>query len=164
MGSGRLVRPLRGIAEVASAISGGALDRRLPEGADPDLAVLSSSFNEMVGALEERIKRDARFASDVSHELRSPLTTIQATAEVLERSAGPLTADGERAMGLFKEEVERFSAMVQDLLEMARFDAGAGALDLEELALDDLVANTVAAYPDGPLPAFSQAPEAPAPG
>ncbi len=84
------MRPLGAIAEVASAISGGALDRRLPEGADPDLAVLSSSFNEMVGALEQRIKRDARFASDVSHELRSPLTTIQATVEVLERSAGPL--------------------------------------------------------------------------
>jgi len=152
--SRRLVRPLRGIAEVASAISGGALDRRLPEGADPDLAVLSSSFNEMVGALEERIKRDARFVSNVSHELRSPLTTIRATVDVLERSAGPLKADALRAMGMLKVEVERFAAMVQDLLEMARFDAGAGALDLEELALDDLVANTVAAYLDGAVPVF----------
>ena len=47
-------------------------------------AVLAASFNEMVDALEERIKRDARFASDVSHELRSPLTTVQATVELLE--------------------------------------------------------------------------------
>lgn len=152
--SRRLVRPLGAITEVASAIAGGALDRRLPDGADPDLAVLSNSFNEMVETLEERIKRDARFASDVSHELRSPLTTMQATVEVLERSAGPLTADGERAMGMLKAEVERFSAMVQDLLEMARFDAGAGVLDLEELALDDLVAHIVAAYPDGAVPVF----------
>ena len=152
--SGRLVRPLGAITEVASAISGGALDRRLPEGADPDLAVLSSSFNEMVGALEGRIKRDARFASDVSHELRSPLTTIQATVEVLARSAAPLSADGQRAVSMLQAEVERFSTMVQDLLEMARFDAGAGALDLEELALDDLVAHTVAAYPGGPVPLF----------
>ncbi len=142
------------ITEVASAIAGGALDQRLPEGADPDLAVLSNSFNEMVAALEQRIKSDARFASDVSHELRSPLTTIQATVEVLERSVGPLSPDGRRALGLLQTEVQRFSAMVQDLLEMARFDAGAGALDLEELALDDLVARTVAAYPDGPVPVF----------
>ncbi|HUB69763.1 MAG TPA: HAMP domain-containing sensor histidine kinase [Acidimicrobiales bacterium] len=152
--SGRLVRPLRGIADVASAISGGALDKRLPEAADRDLAVLSNSFNDMVAALEERIKRDARFASDVSHELRSPLTTIQATVEVLQGSAGSLPADGLLAMGMLKQEVARFSSMVQDLLEMARFDAAAGELDLEELALDDLVANTVRAYPDRLVPVF----------
>ena len=58
--SGRLLRPLRDIADVAAAISGGALDQRLPPADDPDLAVLAASFNEMVEALEERIKRDAQ--------------------------------------------------------------------------------------------------------
>jgi two-component system, OmpR family, sensor histidine kinase MtrB len=144
--SGRLVRPLHSIADVAAAISAGALDQRLPPSDDPDLSVLAASFNEMVGALEERIKRDARFASDVSHELRSPLTTVQATVELLEASRAGLSPDGRRALDLLSGEIRRFSDMVQDLLEISRFDAGAAHLDLEELALDDLVVNTVAAY------------------
>jgi two-component system, OmpR family, sensor histidine kinase MtrB len=150
--SGRLVRPLHSIADVAAAISGGALDQRLPPTDDPDLSVLAASFNEMVGALEERIKRDARFTSDVSHELRSPLTTVRATVELLEASEAGLPPDGRRALGLLSAEIGRFSDMVQDLLEISRFDAGAANLDLEELALDDLVVNTVAAYTHEAVP------------
>ena len=150
--SGRLVRPLHGIADVAAAISGGALDQRLPPTDDPDLSVLAASFNEMVAALEERIKRDARFASDVSHELRSPLTTVQATVELLEASRASLPPDSRRALDLLSAEIHRFSDMVQDLLEISRFDAGAANLDLEELALDDLVVNTVAAYSRDAVP------------
>ena len=117
--SGRLVRPLHSIADVAAAISGGALDQRLPPSDDPDLSVLAASFNEMVGALEERIKRDARFASDVSHELRSPLTTVQATVELLEASRAELSPDGRRALDLLSAEIRRFSDMVLDLLEIS---------------------------------------------
>ena len=150
--SGRLVRPLHGIADVAAAISGGALDQRLPPTDDPDLSVLAASFNEMVAALEERIKRDARFASDVSHELRSPLTTVHASVELLEASRASLPPDSRRALDLLSAEIHRFSDMVQDLLEISRFDAGAANLDLEELAVDDLVVNTVAAYSQDTVP------------
>jgi two-component system, OmpR family, sensor histidine kinase MtrB len=150
--SGRLVQPLHNIADVAAAISGGALDQRLPPSHDPDLSRLAASFNEMVGALEERIKRDARFASDVSHELRSPLTTVQATVELLEATEAGLPPDGRRALDLLSAEIRRFSDMVQDLLEISRFDAGAASLDLEELALDDLVVNTVAAHSGEAVP------------
>jgi signal transduction histidine kinase len=150
--SGRLMRPLRRITDVAAAISSGALDQRLPPTNDPDLAVLAITFNNMVQALEERIKRDARFASDVSHELRSPLTTVQATLELLEASEANLGVDGRKALGLLGAEIRRFSAMVQDLLEISRFDAGAANLDLDDLALDDLVVNTVAAYKGTTVP------------
>jgi two-component system sensor histidine kinase MtrB len=149
--SGRLVRPLRAITDVAAAIAGGAVDKRLPPASDPDLAVLATSFNEMVEALEARMKRDARFASDVSHELRSPLTTVQASVDLLEASKASLPPDGRRALELLGSEVRRFSAMVQDLLEMSRSDAGAH-LDLEEVDLGELVANTVATYTSGSVP------------
>jgi signal transduction histidine kinase len=152
--SGRVMRPLRDTADVAAAISGGALDQRLPPTDDPDLAVLATTFNGMVQALEERIQRDARFASDVSHELRSPLTTVQATLELLEASQANLGPDDRKALNLLGSEIRRFSAMVQDLLEMSRFDAGVANLDVEELALDDLVVNTVAAYTGGAVPVF----------
>ncbi|HTW09091.1 MAG TPA: HAMP domain-containing sensor histidine kinase [Acidimicrobiales bacterium] len=144
--SGRVVRPLARITEVAAAIATGALDQRLPPADDPDLAVLARSFNEMVDALEQRMRRDARFASDVSHELRSPLTTVQASLELLRGSERNLPPEGQKALELLSAEIGRFSAMVQDLLEMSRFDAGAANLDLEEVALDDLVVNTVATY------------------
>lgn len=150
--SRRLVRPLSGVAAVAAAIAGGALDQRLAPTDDPDIDGLAHSFNEMVEALQQRMKRDARFASDVSHELRSPLTTVQAAVELLEGSRDDLSPDGRKALDLLSSEVSRFSTMVQDLLEMARADAGATATDMEEIALDDLVVHTVAAYTDGAVP------------
>nr|MCH9836444.1 HAMP domain-containing protein [bacterium] len=80
----RAVRPLGTAAQAASAIAGGRLDTRLGHTEDPDLRVLTESFNDMAEALEKRVERDARFASDVSHELRSPLMTLAASVEVME--------------------------------------------------------------------------------
>jgi two-component system sensor histidine kinase MtrB len=156
--SGRLVRPLGDVANVAAAIAGGALERRLPPGGGPELSRLSASFNDMVGALEERIKRDARFASDVSHELRSPLTTIQAGIELLQADKESLPADAQQALELLSAEVSRFSVMVQDLLEMSRYDAGAAPLDIEELALDELVESAVSAYAGCSVPVIVELP------
>src|SRR5262245_22017925 len=79
----RAVRPLADAAQAAQAIAGGGLGTRLEPGDDPDLQVLAGSFNDMASALQLRVDRDARFASDVSHELRSPLNTLAASAEVL---------------------------------------------------------------------------------
>ncbi|MGA1504537.1 MAG: HAMP domain-containing protein, partial [Ilumatobacteraceae bacterium] len=73
--SERVVRPLAGAAEAARAIADGRLDTRLEPTDDPDLNALTDSFNAMVARLQDRVERDARFASDVSHELRSPLMT-----------------------------------------------------------------------------------------
>ena len=71
--STRSLRPLAAVSRAASAIAGGELDTRLDaDAADPDLEGLTNSFNAMVDQLQERIEREARFNSDVSHELRSP--------------------------------------------------------------------------------------------
>ena len=84
--SRRLLRPLTAVSRAAVAIAGGQLDTRLPsETTDPDLEGLTTSFNAMVDQIQSRIEREARFNSDVSHELRSPLTTLAASLEVLER-------------------------------------------------------------------------------
>lgn len=156
--SRRLLRPLRDVSEVAASIAGGDLDNRLPASGDPDLAVLSSSFNEMVNALQERVKRDARFAADVSHELRSPLTTVQATVELLEASSDELSDPGRQALELLRAEVARLNQMVRDLLEISRIDTGASALEAEELDLGDLVVNTVEAYGHGAVPVTVEPP------
>jgi signal transduction histidine kinase len=143
--SRRLMLPLTGVATVATAIADGDLHRRLPVDNDPDLGSLAASFNGMVTSLEQRIRRDARFASDVSHELRSPLTAVATSVDVMEAFRGSLPPDGQRALDLLHLEVRRFSTMVQDLLEISRMDAGATDLDVEEVPLDELVERTVAA-------------------
>jgi two-component system, OmpR family, sensor histidine kinase MtrB len=147
--SRRLVRPLTGVAKVASAISTGALDRRLPVTRDPDLGLLVVSFNTMVESLERRIRRDSQFASDVSHEVRSPLMAVNTSVEVMEKFRTSLPPHGQRALDLLRTEVNRFSTMIEDLLEISRMDAGAASLHREYVLLDELVLETVARHNGG---------------
>ncbi len=97
----------------------------------------------MVDALQQRMERDARFASDVSHELRSPLTTLSASAEVLEARAADLPAQIREPLELLGSEVQRFERLVSELLELARAEAGVDGLELEPVNLGELVLHTV---------------------
>lgn len=141
--SRRTLAPLREVSEAAEAIAGGFLDTRLEAEHDPDLAILVSSFNEMAQALQQRVERDARFASDVSHELRSPLMTLAASAEVLHTRREELPERSRSALDLLIEDVERFQELVSDLLEISRFDSGAADLQLEPVVLSEFLRQAV---------------------
>lgn len=149
----RAVRPLGTAAQAASAIAGGRLDTRLETTADPDLRILTESFNDMAQALEQRVERDARFASDVSHELRSPLMTLSASVEVMEARRDELPERAQAALDLLSSDVVRFQGLVEDLLEISRFDAGAIRLHMEELLAAEFVRQAVAvsSMPDTPI-------------
>ena len=145
--SRRTLRPLANVGLAAEAIAGGRLDTRLEGTDDPDLNVLVSSFNHMAQALEERIDRDGRFASDVSHELRSPLMTLAASVSVLaSRREEMPDAASQSALDLMEADVQRFQQLVDDLLEISRFDAGVARLSLEEVRLPELVRQAVAMH------------------
>jgi len=131
--SRRMLRPLRRVRSAAEAIAGGKLETRLERQADPDLDALADSFNGMASALEARIERDARFASEVSHELRSPLMTLTTTVGVLEARREQFSERSRTALDLLSQDLDRFSRMVEDLLEISRFDAGAVSLELSEI-------------------------------
>jgi signal transduction histidine kinase len=151
--SRRTLRPLADVSLAAEAIAGGRLDTRLGAIEDPDLSVLVSSFNHMAQVLEERIEQDNRFASDVSHELRSPLMTLSASIEVLaSRREEMPDASAQAAVDLMVADVARFKQLVEDLLEISRFDAGAARLDLSELRPGELTTQAVA---------WSQSPDVP---
>jgi two-component system, OmpR family, sensor histidine kinase MtrB len=143
--SGRSLRPLTGVSRAAVAIAGGELGTRLDSAEDRDLAALTSSFNRMVDQLQERIEREARFTSDVSHELRSPLTTLAASVGVLETQGDSLTPPARRALELLSADVHRFQRMVGDLLEISRSDSGSAEVSLEEVEPGELVRRAVAA-------------------
>ncbi len=153
--SRRVLQPLRDIADVAEDIAAGRLDARVAysEWADDiDLAPLVSTFNEMVAALQARIDRDARFASDVSHELRSPLTTFNASLEVLRNVHDELPERAQTALDLLGSDVTRFTQLVEDLLEISRFDAGAVRLELDEVLIVDTVEIAVRTLSARPIP------------
>jgi two-component system sensor histidine kinase MtrB len=137
--SGRALGPLAAVSHAAEVIAGGQLDTRLAVAEDPDLRPLAASFNRMTDALKERIEREARFTSDVSHELRSPLTTLATSLDVLEAHAGDLGERGATALRLLADEVRHFQQMVEDLLEISRADTGTAQLAAEEVEVAELV-------------------------
>ncbi|MEO8692243.1 MAG: HAMP domain-containing sensor histidine kinase [Acidimicrobiales bacterium] len=148
----RTVRPLGDVAAAAEAIAGGRLDTRLVPPADRDLASLAASFNEMAGALQERVERDARFASEVSHELRSPLMTLTASVAVLETRMDELPERAQTAVELLSSDLQRFKQLVEDLLEISRFDVGTARLELEDLNLVEFTRQAVSRASAEPVP------------
>ncbi|MEM7276332.1 MAG: HAMP domain-containing sensor histidine kinase, partial [Actinomycetota bacterium] len=136
--------PVDRISDAAQAIAGGDFDTRLDLQLDPDLEVLSRSFNDMVDALAARIERDERFASDVSHELRSPLMTLTASLELLERRKNTLEPQLQTAVDLLRDDLTRFEHLVEDLLEISRMDAGAVQLQSSSFGLWEFLFNVIA--------------------
>ncbi len=131
--------PLRDVSAAAEAIAGGRLDTRLDPAGDEDLESIVASFNEMAGGLEERIQRDARFASEVSHELRSPLMTLTASVEVLENAKHDMPERSQTALNLLASDIARFRTLVEDLLEISRFDVGTAQLQADPLLFAEFV-------------------------
>ncbi len=157
--SRRVVQPLDAVASAAARISAGELSTRLQSTDDPDLATIVGSFNAMVEALDDRIQRDARFAADISHELRSPLTTLVTSVDVLQRRRDELPPRSQQALDLVTTELDRFRHSLDDLLELGRLDAGVAVQQLSDVDLRDLVQHALvdshregtAQVPDEPL-------------
>ncbi len=138
--SRRALLPLAAVNTAAAAIAGGDLRARLRAGRDPDRRGLAESFNTTARALQARVERDGRFAANVSHELRSPLTTMVNAIEVMRSRREQLDPSSRQALDLLAEDVQRFARMVEDLLEISRVDTGHARLDLELVRVADLVA------------------------
>lgn len=134
----QVVRPVRSAAAAAARFAGGELDERLPVAGEDDLSRLAVSYNEMAASIQRQIRQleefgtlQRRFTSDVSHELRTPLTTVRMAADVLHASREQFPAGLARSTELLVDELDRFEALLGDLLEISRLDAG-----VEELAAE----------------------------
>ncbi|MFF4621579.1 ATP-binding protein [Nonomuraea jabiensis] len=148
----RLLRPVRRLRTAAEQMAGGSLDTRVSVTGDDELADLGRTFNTMAAtlqadaaALRDMEARARRFAADVSHELRTPLAAMSAVTEVLDADAAsgrlaPLTAE---ALQLVSDETRKLTRLVEDLIEVSRFDAGAAVLNLDEVDLGELIAKTL---------------------
>jgi two-component system sensor histidine kinase MtrB len=143
--------PVRRLAQAAQRMSGGDLSVRIqPRGRD-ELAQLVTSFNEMASALEDKVgqleKMEARarqFNGDVSHELRTPLTAMTAVVGILHEHPG-LTGDAAVAARLVGQEVKHLNRLVEDLIEISRFDAGTAQLVTDEADVANAVSQCLRA-------------------
>jgi len=148
----QVVAPVRMAREVSERLAAGRLEERMVVGGGhDDLARLGTSINHMatnlqrqIGQLEELTGVQRRFVSDVSHELRTPLTTVRMAADVLFDERDSFDPGSARATELMHEELDRFESLLTDLLEISRFDAGAAALEPEEIDLRDVTRKVMA--------------------
>ncbi|HSJ93619.1 MAG TPA: HAMP domain-containing sensor histidine kinase [Gaiellaceae bacterium] len=129
------------VREAAGALAQGDLGSRVPEGGPAELNELAASFNQMAEALERLFDARRELVAWASHDLRTPLASMQAMVEALEDGLG----EPERYLPALREQVRTLSTLVDDLFELSRIDSEALVLDLRDTRLDELVASCVRA-------------------
>ncbi len=154
----QVVSPVRAAARVADQFAAGRLESRMRVTGDDEIARLGEAFNDMAVSLQQKIdelqglsRLQQRFVSDVSHELRTPLTTVRMAADVLHSARQDFPPAVGRSAELLQLELDRFEALLADLLEISRFDAGAAVLEAEVFDVRALLDRVVVAL--GPLAA-----------
>lgn len=137
-----VLRPVRRVRDTARRLAAGKLDARLPVRGKDELAELSATVNEMAASLQHtvaelrRMEADARrFVADVSHELRTPLSTLAAVVEVLEADAAYQDPASRESAEIAIAATQRLIRLVEELMEVSRFDAGMAQLRRETVDL-----------------------------
>lgn len=124
--AGRIVVPVRRMLAATRRISAGRYGERVPPAEDDELGELSEGFNVMAKALEEGEQRRSRFVLDVSHELKTPLSTLEG---YLEGMTNGVVEPSEEKLGLLYSEVGRMRRLVDDLRQLSHAEAGRLTLD-----------------------------------
>jgi signal transduction histidine kinase len=142
----RTLRPVKAAARASQSLAEGLLETRLPPASDDEFGAWAESFNRMAEALEAKIEalslareRERQFTADVAHELRTPLAGMVSAASLLVEELERLPAEGVRPARLLVDDVGRLHALVLELLELARLDAGEGGVYLEKLDVAEAV-------------------------
>lgn len=141
-----VLRPVQRLGDAARRLGEGKLDTRLTVSGNDELADLSRTFNSAAASLERRVaelsareQSSRRFVADMSHELRTPLTAISAVTEVLEEESENLDPMIAPAVQLVVSETRRLGDLVENLMEVTRFDAGTARLVLDDVDVAELV-------------------------
>ena len=154
-----VLAPVEAASRAAERIERGDLSARVPVTSDDEFGTWAERFNRMaealadtIGRLEAAEARNRRFVADVAHELRTPLAALVAEASILREHLDELPIESRRAGELLVADVGRLRTLVDDLMEVSRFDAGAEQIAAEPVDLGALVRSVVAArLPDAAL-------------
>ncbi|MGW0118077.1 ATP-binding protein [Streptomyces sp. NPDC003327] len=141
-----VLRPVRRLGEAAEQLGEGKLDTRLRVSGNDELADLSRTFNNAAESLQKQVadmsareESSRRFVADMSHELRTPLTALTAVTEVLEDEQDSLDPMIAPAVALVVSETRRLNDLVENLMEVTRFDAGTARLVLDDVDIADQI-------------------------
>jgi signal transduction histidine kinase len=144
------LRPVARASAAAQSLAEGLLETRLPVEGQDEFGAWAQSFNEMAAALEAKIDalsaaqaRERRFTADVAHELRTPLTALVGEASLLSDHLERMPAESRRPAELLIADVGRLRRLVEDLMEISRFDAGAESVHAENVDVTALVSAVV---------------------
>ncbi|MFJ2114426.1 ATP-binding protein [Streptomyces sp. NPDC087850] len=139
-----VLKPVQRLGEAARQLGEGKLDTRLRVSGTDELADLSRTFNKAAESLQKKVadmsareESSRRFVADMSHELRTPLTALTAVTEVLEDEADSLDPMIAPAVTLVVSETRRLNVLVENLMEVTRFDAGTARLVLDDVDVAD---------------------------
>ena len=144
--AGKALAPVDRITTLAREIEANQLDRRLPHpGVDCEIGRLVETLNHMFARLESSFDAMKSFTANASHELRSPLATMRNTLEIMVDQPRSVAEHLETLQSLI-EEVERLGSIVEDLLLLARADAGRVIMKLAPVRLDRIMEQQVEAH------------------
>ena len=142
----QVVRPVRAAAMIATEFTAGDFQKRLQVNSQDEISTLGLAFNEMAESIEKQIARlenlsrvQQRFVSDVSHELRTPLTTLRMASEVIHSTKETFDPIVARSAELLVAQLDRFEKLLEDLLEVSRFDAEVAVLEAVDFDMVQLV-------------------------
>ncbi len=130
-----IARPLERLRGAAKSLSEGDLGTRAVEAGPAESRDLAAAFNEMAGSIERLFAARREFVAWASHDLRTPLASLQAMVEAVEDGLVP----PERYIPEMREQVRSLAMLVDDLFELARIDAGALTLELRDAEVAELV-------------------------
>ncbi|MGW6744729.1 ATP-binding protein [Streptomyces sp. NPDC055025] len=141
-----VLKPVQRLGEAARQLGEGRFGTRLRVSGTDELADLSRTFNKAAESLQKKVadmsareESSRRFVADMSHELRTPLTALTAVTEVLEDEADSLDPMIAPAVTLVVSETRRLNVLVENLMEVTRFDAGTARLVLDDVDVADQV-------------------------
>ena len=134
-----VARPLNKVAAAARGLAQGDLEQRAPASGPQEVQDVAQAFNHVAEqvATSQQIQQD--FVANVSHELKTPLTSIQGFSQAIVDGTADDVAAVERAARVIHEEAERMRHMVEELLQLARFDAAQIQLDRKPVDLTSLL-------------------------
>lgn len=135
----QVAQPVERLTEASSAMARGDFDQRVEINRDDEIGRLARSFSTMAERVGERDTQMRELLANVSHDLKTPMTSITGYAQSLgDGTAGP--EDVARIAGIIQEEAEHVNAMLADLLYLGEIDAGQTLMHRADAPLDDIVA------------------------
>ncbi|GAC1417371.1 MAG: HAMP domain-containing sensor histidine kinase [Candidatus Velthaea sp.] len=137
------IDPIERLTDAMAEIGSDRLDRRIATNRSDEVGKLAAAFNAMLARLQESFARERQFISDASHELKTPLTVINANAQMLKRWGNADPAVRDESLDAIVTESRELADMVTGMLTLAKADSG-DQIPKRPVALDDLVRDVVA--------------------